>query len=598
MLIRRLLLLLFSILLFSCTDVITIYKDIIDFSITSPRDNWTYYEDTKIMLAVNVNTNDILWTSDISGYLGEGNHLTLFLPTGFHRINAEIKGVIREQHIIVSPNASEYNSRTILINHSPLEIMAKRGNYYSYSYTNNGTVNDFRILPLQDTVSASTHAELDGAFSLKSNSPQSSDCPRIGIRLPMPQNTGFVSTVRKNMRSADGYNIGAKRNFFVVNTKNQLGVAHNLEAELIYQSEILSVWVTASDLISEDILNECMQMLNTHIIPRVESLWGKAADIDGDGHIALLFSHTINDEQLALGFFNPADFFLRNTDMQSAAYNPSSNEMDIIYVAIPDANPGSSYSKENIIVTIAHELTHASTFTVKTWNRLRNGDTSAMREELFLDEGWSHLTENLIGLGISGGNIGFLKRFLDNTSMYSFNGLNRLGQIDSAGMRGAITLFLSWLFWEAGGMSWRSANLVEFIDHGGIAFLQRMIALKETGWDSIGIAFGQPTNLLFNEMLADINKYILSGKSYSYRTDPLTGEAVDFFVNMGSFYYSGASVLVHIGFPVKSSIFNPVTLLPWSFVFYDAFFIPNDSFIILDNTMNSGSVFFSYSKIP
>jgi len=579
-------------LLFSCTDVITVYVDTIDFAISSPKANWTYYEDTKIMLAVNVNTNDILWLSDVSGYLGEGNHLTLFLPAGFHRINAVIKGVIKEQHVIVLPNLSANGSRIILINHSPQEIIAKRGNYYSYSYANNGIINDFRILSMQGAVNH------DMVFRLETNSLQSSDWPRNDIRLPMPQNSNLVNAVRKNMRSANGYNIGARRDFFVVNTRYQLGSAHNLEAELIYQSELLSVWVTVLNRISEDLLNDFMHILNTHIIPRIESLWGKAADINGDGHIALLFSHTINDEELALGFFNPADFFLRNTDIQSSAYNPSSNEMDIIYAAIPDTNPDSSYSLENIIATIAHELTHASTFTTKTWNRLKNGDVLAVREELFLDEGWSHLTENLIGMGISGGNIRFLKRFFENTSMYSFNGVNRLGQLDSAGMRGAITLFLSWLFWEAGGISWNNANPVEFVDHGGISFLQKMVSLKETGWDSIGIAFGQPTNILFSKMLAEINRYILSGNIYTYKTDPLTGEAVDFFVNMGNLYNSAGSAFVNIGFPVMFSAFNRITLLPWSFVFYDVFHIPNDALIILDNTMNSGSVFFSYSTIP
>jgi hypothetical protein len=164
-------------------------------------------------------------------------------------------------------------------------------------------------------------------------------------------------------------------------------------------------------------------------------------------------------------------------------------------------------------------------------------------------------------------------------------------------MRGAITLFLSWLFWEAGGMSWCNTNPVELIDLGGIAFLQRMVRLQETGWDSIGIAFGQPTNILFNELLAEINRYRISGCDYVYRTDPFTNEAVDFFVNMGIFYFSGIDS-VNIDFPVSSAAFENITLLPWSFAFYDVFHIPNDSLLTLSNTNNNGNVFFSYSNIP
>jgi hypothetical protein len=91
--------------------------------------------------------------------------------------------------------------------------------------------------------------------------------------------------------------------------------------------------------------------------------------------------------------------------------------------------------------TVAHELAHLSTFTGKTWSRIRDGQLQAPREELFLEEGWSHLTESLLGFGVSGGNIRFFERFLNNTSMYSFCGPNRLGQNDSAGMRGAISFF-------------------------------------------------------------------------------------------------------------------------------------------------------------
>jgi hypothetical protein len=573
----------------SCGKVITVYVDVVDFAIISPRANWTYYNDTIIMLAVNVKTDGILWESDISGALGEGNHLALFLPEGLHRISADIMGVKRELIVPVFPRAQ--NSRSILVHFSPLEIKARRGMYFSYSHTHDGTVNDFTILSVQNAASQ------DDVFSLKTHLPQSSNWSRGDIRLPIPLEAAPVDTVNRARLFTDSYAIGEKRTFFVVNTRNQLGVPHNLEAILTHQSDRLSVWVQASYAIYDDLIRECIKTIETLVIPRVETLWGRAADIDGDGRIAILFSHTLNEERVATGFFNPADFFARNNNALSGGYNPASNEMDIIYIAMPEPYPDSPFSPESIIATIVHELTHVSTFTVKTWNRLKNGEDDAAREELFLDEGWSHLSESLVGLGTSGGNIRLLRRFLNNTSMYSFAGVNRLGQHDSIGMRGAITLFLSWLFWEAGGMTWNIENPVELIDLGGITFLQRMVSLRETGWESIGQAFGQPTNILFNEMLSAINRYRISNLNHIYKIDPLTNEAVDFFVNMGYFYYAGGTSSLNIGFPVPSSIFDQNTLLPWSVVFYDTFYLPGITPIILNSTRNNGDVFFSYTVI-
>jgi hypothetical protein len=194
--------------------------------------------------------------------------------------------------------------------------------------------------------------------------------------------------------------------------------------------------------------------------------------------------------------------------------------MDIIYIAVPDSSSDSSYSQASIIATIAHEVTHGSTFSEKTWKRHLSGNMDAQREDLFLDEGWSHLTENLCGYGVSGGNVQFLRRYFDDTAAYSFCTANRYGQDDSAGMRGAITLFLSWLFWRQGGMTWDSADPSRLVDTGGIVFLRRMLASTTTGWESIGQAYGESTDTLFQTMLTELHHARVTGTMYHFKPDP------------------------------------------------------------------------------
>jgi hypothetical protein len=286
-----------------------------------------------------------------------------------------------------------------------------------------------------------------------------------------------------------------------------------------------------------------------------------------------------------VGFFNPADFFKRNTDSSSSVYNPASNEMDIIYVAVPDSQNGSSYSPDSIIATIAHELTHASTFSEKTWKRLASGNADAPREELFLDEGWSHLTENLCGYGVSGGNIKFLRRYVDDTAAYSFCEANRYGQDDSAGMRGAMTLFLSWLFWRQGGMTWDSADPTRLVDSGGIAFLRRMLASSTTGWESIGQAYGESTDTLFQAMLAEINHARMRGSVYHFKPDPISGEPLDCFPNMGS----EAS---YVGLPKAYPLSEAQSLLPWSYMPFEPCLMERDAALIINARTFSGTVYY------
>lgn len=298
------------------------------------------------------------------------------------------------------------------------------------------------------------------------------------------------------------------------------------------------------------LVDKCIQTVENTVLPRLKILWGNAADIDGDGRIGIVIAPSINEEKTAIGFFNPADFYNKNSDINS--------------VAVPDGSPGSSYSVESIIATIAHELTHVITYTNKTWRRQINGQTDAAREELFLDEGMSHLSENLCGYGISGGNIKFLRKFFEATADYSFCEPNRYGQEDSAGMRGAMSLFLTWLFWRQGGIEFEGTDPDGVIDKGGAAFLQALVNSPDMGWGSIGKAADTDTKVLFEEMTAQINLLRGTGQYYKYKVDTTTKEPVDFFANMKN---QGDADII-IGFPKEYDISARSNIGAWSFMFF------------------------------
>ena len=215
---------LFLYLLCSCAQKV-ISTETIDFYITSPKPGWMYYENTKMILAVNINTDNIIWSSDTAGFLGKGNHLAMFLPQGLHRIKADVDGYTRELAVYVSPGTAV--TQTILVNYTPMEIKMKNGNNFSFLYTHNGAVNDFKLSPIPSMQTSPASHTLGGTASLS----MSLNTPNRDIRLPMPAAGKPVEQLSQRKLFRSGYTIGSKRHFYVINTGNQTGTPHSINAE-------------------------------------------------------------------------------------------------------------------------------------------------------------------------------------------------------------------------------------------------------------------------------------------------------------------------------------------------------------------------------
>ena len=547
------------------------------FSITSPIDGWTYYEDTKVLLALNIDTHEISWSSSIDGYLGTGNHLLSYLSTGCHEITADVLSIKKTVDVTITEKTSASGTENkTLINYSPLERMYPKGRYFPLLLTLDGSVNGFR----KENVIPESRAQYRANFN------EQSEFIKRDLRFDIKGKHLITANSNVRMRIARSLNpaLGDSRIFYVPNTNSFNALPHEVSAILFYSSDKINVWIPDTAIIDQVLLLECIARVETSILPRLEQIWGDAADIDEDGRLAILVSKTINDENVAIGFFNPADFYRRETDINSDAYNPVSNEMDIIYIAVPD-NTIESYNKDSIISTITHEITHAITYAKKTWQREMTGQDNAKREELFLDEGLSHLSEVLCGIGYSGGTVKYLQRYFENTAHYSLCDKDIYGQFDSVGMRGAITLFLSWLFWKKGGMVYAGTDSNTIMDNGGIGFLKLLVESEDTGWENIGKIAGTSTDKLFEEMLVEINHQRRTNIRYQYRADKTTGEPIELFPDI---HYSNTT----IDFPARYDINRPINLGRWSFVLFEPFAMENTGIITLLSTNQIGKIFF------
>jgi hypothetical protein len=573
-------------LLASCPDMQTDMTEEDLFYIASPKAGWEYYNDRTLFFSMNTRSNNITWESNLDGLLGSGNNINIYLTAGMHGITAHYNA--KKYIIFITVTEKTYNNldeKRRILNESEIEITLSDGRWSPGVITLDGTLNSFTLSGNgSGTMYRMNTGSADRANEILRD---------IIIRMPETAKPGRVIPQRTARSVSGTRDIGEKKTFFVANTLNTSMEPHELEGEIIYIGERFTVWKTGAADFDTELLKDAIAAIDGLIIPRVTRIWGDWSDIDGDNRIGIVFCHTINDEGIAAGFFNDSDFYARNNDKTSAAYNPYSNEMDMVYAAMPDKG-NNTYSPETIYATIAHEITHAINYTYKTYQRYISGAAEVPREDIFIDEGWSHLSENLCGFGISGGNIYFLKKYFEDMATYSYCGANKYGQYDSAGMRGAMTLFLSWLFWKQGGMNWIPDDNIIPVDRGGIAFLRRMARLDSTGWESAGEAFGRPVDELFIEFVYELNRRNVINKPYISVLDPYTGQPVEFFSYMQIRNdIDGSYIIIK---PKTESRESLITLLPWSFCFIEPISFNNAGYIKATVKNSTGRAMVSFVR--
>jgi hypothetical protein len=110
-----------------------------EFAFTSPKIGWVYYDDSKILLALNIDTQDIDWESSVDGFLGVGNHLLTFLSVGEHTLSARVGGITKTAQVHIYERFTG-NETKILINRSSVDKLLKPNKYFPYIVTLDGSV--------------------------------------------------------------------------------------------------------------------------------------------------------------------------------------------------------------------------------------------------------------------------------------------------------------------------------------------------------------------------------------------------------------------------------------------------------------------------
>ncbi len=142
--------------------------------------------------------------------------------------------------------------------------------------------------------------------------------------------------------------------------------------------------------------------VDTLITPIDTAAFGTPSDIDGNGRVAILFTRTVNEltprgspAGVVLGFYYVRDLLPRQSPFGRC---PGSNVSEMFYVLVPD--PGGTvsdarskaYVQSLALSTIAHEYQHL----INASRRMYVNDALDISEDVWLNEGLSHMAEELV----------------------------------------------------------------------------------------------------------------------------------------------------------------------------------------------------------
>jgi len=146
---------------------------------------------------------------------------------------------------------------------------------------------------------------------------------------------------------------------------------------------------------------------DTLVDPLDRQAFGDPSDIDNNGKIVLFFTKAVNDltpESSASyvgGFFHARDLFpaKSTTDFDGCA---ASNVGEMFYVMVPDPKRGGAFTKANVqseaLGTLVHEYQHL----INASRRMYVNTAATDFEETWLNEGLSHIAEELLFYRVSG----------------------------------------------------------------------------------------------------------------------------------------------------------------------------------------------------
>jgi hypothetical protein len=141
------------------------------------------------------------------------------------------------------------------------------------------------------------------------------------------------------------------------------------------------------------------------VYPINVATFGEPADVDENGRSIIFYTRAVNElteansDEVVGGFFFVRDLFPRTESTSAPFFCPTSNDAEMFYMLAADPTGvvnGNVRSVEEVlestIATVGHEFQHL----INASRRLYVLDTDNFDEEVYLNEGLSHIAEELL----------------------------------------------------------------------------------------------------------------------------------------------------------------------------------------------------------
>jgi hypothetical protein len=222
-----------------------------------------------------------------------------------------------------------------------------------------------------------------------------------------------------------------------------------ITANLAKEGEYADIYVDSLDSVDETALSQIQTTLEAHIIPRNQAFFGDESSFGCPGKLLVVITSFIYEENnlQLLGAFDRNQ--LTNAQQKT------------IFVVPPDLP-----NDPNLLnAVIGHEYQHLINFCAKRQQGVSGG------EDTWLDEGLSHLAEDLQGYGTA--NLDFVRNYFPNIPTTPLLGP------DNTERRGGNYLYLRYLFERLGGVNLNSSR--DITDEGGAKLLRCLVQSGQTG---------------------------------------------------------------------------------------------------------------------
>lgn len=509
--------------------------------ILSPSEGAVFAGETAVLLAVKGSSSAAQWSSDLQGPLGTGSPLSLLLSPGNHRITVRAPGRLSSERQITVLAPRPWRHYQVTQNPFLLSLKPGQEGFWLSSLADNA-----QKVKISGQEPEGTHNRLGlwsrRALNLLPSAPQS----RTLQALP---------------------SLGNQRTFFIANPEGNGYEGWQDTFQMVALSNEVFLWVP-TDKTEAQYWSGAWDQAERLVWARLKALWGSWGDIDQNGGIHLIMTDRLTPASGVVGFFNPLDLYPRNQNPEDEHYNPISNEGETLYVGIPSMEPEARlFSVAGIAATMAHEAQHLIYFYNQTYSAQVQGQAEPPLEDSWLAEGLAHLTESYCGLGVSGGNLAFVARYLESPGSYSLTGADAWGRSDSAGKRGMAALFLDWLVRRQGGWKLHESPSGPWVeDSGGLTWLRALSQTGKTGWQNLKQTLPE-AEALFLEWAGELGSQStgrIPQAEPSIPVDPITNEPLGIDPWAGQFEPAPGWSFSLIG-PQASVNATTYSILPYSF---------------------------------